>query len=100
MIENSVVNVDLDDTPDFQLVDILTQIEKENKPLYVNNTKTAATVDTNNQGISNKSTNQITTTTAKTINISNVSNVMNRTQFVPSMYFPHSNVTINYHFNN
>ena len=65
------------DFTDNQIVDILTQIENTNTNIVP--------VSQNNE--------------VKTINVSNVANV-NKHPMVPSMYFPNSTVTINYHFHN
>ena len=70
------------DTPD--VLDIVTQIEKENAQL----------VPKTNQNLAGPST-------PKTINVSNVNNFQQKLRnMVPTMHFPHSNVTINYHFHN
>ena len=76
------------DIPDQQIMDILTQIENENKDL----TETPQP----------QMTYQDTSTINKNsiVNVSNVSNVatVQRRPLMPSMYFPHSNVNIHYHF--
>ena len=64
---------DFDDIPDDLLINTLTQIEKENvqiMPNQMNVTKESATTSIN----------------------------FNRPPQMPHMYFPNSNVTINYHF--
>ena len=71
-----------DDIPDNDILNILTQIEQENKDLPV----TGGQMNSKNQN--------------KTINVTNVSNTANVYchPLMPTMYFPNSNVTINYHF--
>ena len=71
-----------DDIPDDDILNILTQIEQENKHLPV----TSGQMKSKNQN--------------KTINVTNVSSIanVNRHPLMPTMYFPNSNVTINYHF--
>ena len=79
--------------PDFEddeLVKVLTQIEKENKQL--------------SHSADKQKDNQVKIAkvkSAKTINysasVANISNV-NCTPMMPHMYFPHSNVTIDYNF--
>ena len=67
------------DIPDDQIMDIITQIENENREMI--------------QDKLPEKRNQI-------VNVSNVSNIanVNCRPLMPSMYFPNSNVTINYHF--
>ena len=69
-----------DDIPDEQILDVLTQIEQENSNMLL-------PVDKQPKN-------------SKTINIKSVSNVatVNRHPMMPAMYFPNSNVMINYNF--
>ena len=92
-----VVNNDI---PDFELVDILTQIEKENDP-NANKQLALTQVQTVEQTVTTlKSDENVANpmSTGKTINFSNVSNVMNRMPLLPTMYFPNSMVNIHYYF--
>ena len=67
-----------------EVLDIVSQIEKKNAQI-----------------IPVTSIQPTTPTTPKTINVSNVQNVQQKLRnMVPTMHFPHSNVTINYHFHN
>ena len=75
-----------DDIPNDELLKVLTQIESENQGLI------------NNAAPQNV---QVTpeAKTPKTINYSSsVANIHNRTPLMPAMYFPNSNVMINYNF--
>ena len=79
-----------DDMSNDEIIQVLTQIENENKDLVPaeNNTEknVALTMPDQNQG--------------KTFNFSTISNVanVNRHPLMPTMYFPNSNVMINYNF--
>ena len=67
-----------------EVLDIVSQIEKENAQI-----------------VPVTSVQPTTPPTPKTINVSNVQNVQQKLRnMVPTMHFPHSNVTINYHFHN
>ena len=70
------------------LVKVLTQIEKENELLKIPEEQ-----KNNNQSIPKQNS-------PKTLNFSSVTNIsnVNHTPLLPTMYFPHSNVTINYNF--
>ena len=100
-INDNTVNFDLfpdfdqdNDIPNDQILQVLSQIEDENKDLFpiTNKENSSITVpDPQPQAESNK-----------TINFSNISNVcanVNCTQMMPTMYFANSNVNIHYHFN-
>ena len=81
-----------DDIPNEEILKVLTQIENENRELTTSNCTTNETpVSTE---LVQKQDN------SKTINVSNVSTVanVNRYPLMPHMYFPNSNVTINYNF--
>ena len=71
-----------DDIPDDEILNILTQIESENKEI-AGRPQEDTTKNVNN-----------------TINFANIANVsqMTRQPLLPAMYFPNSNVTINYNF--
>ena len=73
--------------PDNQIIDILTQIKKENEQF------TKAPTQPENPNIPN-------TSVPNLLNVSNVSNVANvaKNQMVPPMYFSNSTVTINYNY--
>ena len=78
--------------PEFEdedLVKVLTQIEKENELLKVPQQEG----NENQVAIPNA-------TSPKTLNFSSVANIsnVNWTPMLLTMYFPHSNVTINYNF--
>ena len=78
--------------PDFEddeLVNVLTQIENENKDLLPVADKQLQIV----QQVKEKSPK-----TPKTVNFNSVANISNRNPMMPHMYFPNSNVTINYNF--
>ena len=70
------------ESPD--ILDIITQIEQENKEVEQNQQDKQVVPST---------------TCGKTINVSNIQNVqqMIPANLLPNMIFPHSNVTINYH---
>ena len=68
-----------DDIPDDFLINTLTQIEKEN--VHVAQSET-----------------NVTLTKESAMKTVNYSNIHNKFPNPPPMYFPHSNVTINYHF--
>ena len=72
------------DMPDDTLIDILTQIKNENKSV----------VPQPNVQDPPKSN--------SVVNVSSFANIshVNRQPLMPTMYFPNSNVTINYHFHN
>ena len=73
------------ESPD--VLDIITQIKKENQEIQQKETQvqTAKLIPLAN----------------KTINFSNIQNVQQKLpNILPNMIFPHSNVTINYNFNN
>ena len=80
------------DIPNDDILQVLSQIEDANKELFpvTNNKENSAVALPQPKSDSNK-----------TINFSNVSNVanVNRMPMMPTMYFPHSNVNIHYHFN-
>ena len=74
---------------DDELVKVLTQIEKENELFKIPEEQ--------------KNDNQLAIpkqNLPKTLNFSSVTNIsnVNHTPLLPTMYFPHSNVTINYNF--
>ena len=73
------------DIPENQLLAILTQIEKENEEIEKKAPEEKQNPPTDDKPKENK-----------VLQVSNVSNVSNRNQMFPGMYFPHSNVTINY----
>ena len=69
------------------VLDIITQIEKENQEIQPKNTEVQIVKPTPSAN--------------KTINFSNIQNVQQKLpNILPNMIFPHSNVTINYNFNN
>ena len=75
------------DFPDDKLLNILENREKENAQL----------IPKNNANVAENST--LPSSTQNNISVSNVSNIQWASSF-PGMYFPHSNVTINYNINN
>ena len=86
--QNDVPNLDLIpdwlELDDSNLVDIMTEIEKYISQIVSQNSKPTQVMEI--AGPSN------------TINFSSVNNVQ-KSPFIPGMYFPHSNVTINYNIN-
>ena len=93
--DQSLINFEL--FPDFEdadLVKVLTQIENENKDLVPQQEKNVQLQAIGKLPNDDKQRNQ-----AKTINYSAVANISNRNPMMPNMYFPNSNVTINYNFN-
>ena len=71
---------------DFDLVQIIDEVEKENKQI-TNVTKSDSVTTPSNQTLVQNFTSTNT-------------NAMNQYPFLPKMFFPNSNVTINYNFNN